>query len=177
MKDFFKIHKITFESAGIDYVFVMSPLKVRHLENIQRIAAASEEAAGMLYNGDATDLHVLHDLIVILEELITPSIGGLSVEVLNDIVEYFVDVNFNDSNFTKKKAEVTFAQSLDFLISQGHGFADIMEYTLPQFHAFLDAASKRLSGNAKSGSGKTKVDASDNPLAALQRLGIPITNN
>jgi hypothetical protein len=180
MKDFFKVEKIIVEQGDTEYIFFMSPLKIKHLADIQRIRVSSAHMDEAFNGNVPLGGQVLYELISVLEKVFTPSISDLPMEVLEDLFSYFIEMNFNEDIFTSKgKGEETFTTILDFLISQGHQMSDILEYTLPQLQLFVNAASDRITGGkTKQGDDSEKViDASDDPLSVFRAIGIPFTSN
>ena len=53
------------------------------------------------------------------------------------------------------------AVAFDFLISQGHSYQDILEYTLPQVRLFQQVAVERLTGVKR-----------EDPVKALTKAGV-----
>lgn len=99
--------------------------------------------------------------------------GELDSLPSDTVFDAFINLNFGKAEPGEKKtsAEINmvnnFANAFDFLISQGHSFSAIMEYTIPRYRHLMEAACTRLFGK------KEKPKKMD-PLDAFRKLGIPI---
>ncbi len=157
------------------YTVFMRPIKVKDLSILNRIVYLQEDnpedvqAAGMLLELVTSTLHMESDI--------------LPIEATSKLISYFIEYNFPKEvkkvKTDKEKAEDEKRKKLpkkepkningllgcfDFLISQGHIYSDIMEYSLPDFNDFVTTAAERL------GIKKKPMDA----VKAFQKLGIPV---
>ncbi|GJQ59786.1 MAG: hypothetical protein SCALA701_25870 [Candidatus Scalindua sp.] len=143
----------------------MRPLKVKEIGLACRVAKLQE--------GEAKEVEYLPHIIKLVENSIDIDIDELPIEVLNNLVEVFIELNFGDAEEQQikaqkaKKRDVIVASKLaiafDFLIHQGHKFSDILEYTLPQVRLFQQTAVERLTGTKR-------VD----PVKALVGAGVKL---
>ena len=186
MNTFFTERIIHIDLEGAERVtLTMRPLKIRELPGYLRCLKRLETNNS---HSRATSLVALHgrcperiipELIDIIAVTVDKSLYNLPSVALSHIIDVFMDLNFPESRDVpagrlyrqNQKSKIrnledgAFAMMLDFLISQGHRYADILEYTLPQFRQFIEASVERLTGIKK----KKKE-----PLEALLGLGIPI---
>jgi len=150
--------------SGEEITLIMRPLKVKELPDLLRLEARA--ASG---DGEAT-IAGFADFIDLVDGTVDGDIKALPTEALDGIIKAFDGLNF-PAGAKKGKAskkpfdEKEFARSIEFLISQGHAFSEIEEYTLPRFRLFVDLAIERLTAKPKK-----KVD----PMEALAGLGIPM---
>ena len=160
MEDFFcegKIVRIETD-YGETVERYMRFLKVKEIPEFFRIDAIKDS----LIRTDA--------FINMLDQKVEGEIDSLPSDALRDV---FIDINFGKAEPGKKKTNdiinITnnLVSSFDFLISQGHSFSAIMEYTLPRYRYLQEAACTRMFGK------KEKPKVMD-PLAAFRKLGIPI---
>ncbi len=134
-------------------------LKVKELPEFYRINEIKDERERTLA------------LIAMIKEKVEGEIDSLPA---NDIRDAFIDINFGSaptSETVGAQGPVPLLHNLvnafDFLISQGHSFSAIMEYTLPRYRLLIDAACERVFGK------KEKPKKMD-PLEAFQKLGFRI---
>lgn len=174
MDTFFTEQIIHIDLEGADRVtFTMRPLKIRELPGYLRCLKKTRNYPPL--EGDKGG--GIPELIDIIAVTVDKSLYDLPAAALSHIIDVFLDLNFHEGKEEKirdQKSEIRnledgdFARMLDFLITRGHCYADILEYTLPQFRQFIEAAVERLTGVKK----KKKE-----PLEALLGLGIPIRKN
>lgn len=158
MEDLFddgKIVKIETE-YGIGVKLYMRYLKVKELPEFFRIAVISDVSKRIAY------------YINMIESKVDEPIDYLSSDALFTVFE---NMNFSqpeDQGYGGEQGEIdnvkNFDITFDFLISQGHRFSDILEYTVPRYRYLLEAASNRVFGKKK------KPD----PLAFFSKMGIPV---
>lgn len=139
-------------------VRIMRPLKIRDMPRILRIK--SQE-----------------DWIEIIQSSVDRGVRDLPFTVLPKLIDVFMKLNFPELSpcpcirGTEKDggsaAQRDFMRSLEFMIAQGHVYSEMLEYDLPQFRLFVEAAIERLTGE------KTKTKKMDT-REALKKLGIPI---
>lgn len=151
------------DSKNNEVKFYMRPLKVKELGDINRIIELQEQEQWA-------------DVLPIIMQLISEAIIDVEIEddwIVEELIEAFMRLNFEDNlpDIKKKHIDKTdnreeLAKAIDFLLSQGHLYSDILEYTIPQLILFQNTAINRLFGKTK---GKLK-----NPIDVLSKIGIPI---
>ena len=92
------------------------------------------------------------------------------MSILEKLIDIFIKLNFGDikeKDEQQKKREIVVPSKLaiafDFLISQGHSYQDILEYTLPQVRLFQQVAVDRLTGVKR-----------EDPVEALAKAGVKL---
>ncbi len=159
----------------VEALLKMRPLKIRELKEVFRINVVAE--TGSVQTGlkpvSTTTFEELVDLVALTvtaepDNLLQTMFMFGEYVGLGRIIDEFIALNYSD---TKKAGgdKCTLAAAIDSLINQGHSCEEIMEYTLPQFVAFQDAAIERLEAMT----GKKKKKATD-PLEFFTKMGIPI---
>lgn len=165
MNEFFSTKKITVEIEGQSPVtLIMYPLRMRQLPEFLDLLGAGMEPA---YTQEI--INIIQDAVHMTDS----EFESLPAAALETLVNIFIELSFPPEGRVKLKGRDAkscisaneYPVMLDFLISQGHIYSEIMEYTVPQFRAFVDAAVERLTG--------TKTEKKD-PIAVLTSLGIPI---
>jgi hypothetical protein len=162
MKTFFEEKQISIENGdGQVLEFFMRPIKIKELPIINRVSVLATES-------DA-------------EEFTTPLLLSLMIECLSidgdlipatatqGLINTFIDYNFPDPKEAEKKQDSNKKSEplsfyIDFLVSIGHSFSDIMEMTMLQFNELILKAGERLNP-------KSKVM---DPLDAFRQMGLPI---
>lgn len=155
MNQFFETKKIHVERNKEKKTFTMRPLKIGELKLYFDLVEKSKT-------------QIVPELILLVSGTITPSILDLEIETFTQIHEALIELSFPD---LKKKRndigeDVTFSDMVDFLISQGHIYSQILEYTTLQFNQLIESAGNRLSGKKR----KKKMNA----MSALLKIGIPV---
>lgn len=148
---------IEIENPHSEIKLRMRPLKIHELP-LYFSAIEESKKEGIIH------LHLIH----LLKNAIDKNIDELPITILSDLLIELSNLSFsrNERNEVVKEWDTEFADMLDFLISQGHSYSDILEYTCPQFRRLLDAATNRILGKKKK---KIK-----NPLKLLTSLGVPV---
>lgn len=138
----------------------MRPMKVKEISIASRIAAMQKE--------DISENEYLPFLIQLVERAVSIDIDSLPMATLEKLIDVFLDLNFGDEKTKEKdqkKREIIIPSKLaiafDFLISQGHSYQDILEYTLPQVRLFQQVAVERLTGVKR-----------EDPVKALTEAGV-----
>ncbi|WKZ15431.1 MAG: hypothetical protein QY317_16165 [Candidatus Jettenia caeni] len=168
MDDFFQNCTICIDinygdaSQGHLHKLTMRPLKVRELPLFLKYLDKTKKGHDAVL-----------DLIDIISLVVDKPLKDLPSLALSSIVTVFMELNFPEKdkqigsrkNTDKVIEEGQFARMIDFLISQGHHYQDILDYTLPQFKQFTNTAIERLTGK--------RIEKKE-PIDALTHLGIPI---
>lgn len=142
-------------------VITMSPIFVKHLDELDKLKDA--------YRDD--DPETIQDICVkLLEETIDVELSDIPLSSFNELIDIFIDFNFDGvkDGTAKRKTKNqndNILQCIDFLISEGHNYVDILNYTVPSFIRFVDLALDRK------GSYKTK---NNNPVDMLKKIGVKI---
>jgi hypothetical protein len=168
MKDFFnqKLLEIPVNEDGDLQLFILTPLKVKHIPQLLRLMEVyanvkeGETDVEKLAEIEEVALPLFAELIIATLSPASPydeikSSKELKLNVFKGILSQFIDLNFKDE---KKKGsnkaegdekQSSFAEIIDMLISQGHKYSDIQEYTLPQLNLLCDALINRLTPEDK----------------------------
>lgn len=158
---------ITITDDGIgdimSFVVFMRPLKVKDIETLNYITYLQEIDPG---DEQATMLLVS----IVVSTLSMPG-NEIPIGATDKLIKYFIEYNFppdpedkTKEAPAKKDINDSLVSCVDFLISTGHSYADIMEYPVPLFNTFVEVAAERL------GLKKATID----PAAAFRKLGLPI---
>lgn len=155
MDKFFETKKICVEKGSEKKTFIMRPLKIGELKSYFDLIEKSKS-------------QIVPELILLVSGTITPSILDLEIEAFSQIHEALIELSFPDLKKRKNDIgeDVTFSDMVDFLLSQGHNYLQILDYTTLQFNQLIESAGNRLSGKKR----KKKMNA----MAALLKIGIPI---
>jgi len=147
----------------------MRPLKVRELKEVFRINELPP---------DAEDTYAV--IVELIAQTVTVEPGPANLiqtmcmfaeyVELQKIIEVFIDLNYSAAKDTAAD-KGSLAQAIDSLINQGHNSAAILDYTLPQFAAYQQAAVDRM--EAVSGKKKKKPA---NPFDFFKSINVPIIN-
>lgn len=156
--------KITIIQNEEEFSFYMYPLKIKHLDNIDDLVEAVEEQ-----DNDKT----ISIFLKLFSETIDIDLDMLNEKCLDDLIKIFIDFNFDkvnikNKNKNNKKREDELYRSIEFLISEGHRFADILEYSIFQFAKFVELAVDRKTGY--------KNNKKSNPIEALKKIGVKVHN-
>ncbi len=134
-------------------------LKVKDLPEFFRIDAMENEVERMAA------------LIAMIKQRVRGEIRSLPGDDLRDA---FMDMNFGSAPTSLIPKESVggdtlhnLISSFDFLISQGHSFSAIMEYTVPRYRHLMEAACNRVFGK------KEKPKKTD-WLDTFTKMGIPV---
>jgi hypothetical protein len=159
MEYFFNEGKtVTIETEdGTAVELYMRFLKVKELPEYFQISEIEDEA------------NMLARYFVLIQSKVEDEIDdNFSVHA---VFNAFEKLNFSvpeDQAVSGGKVDINEARNFDigfdFLISQGHSFSAIMEYTVPRYQYFIQAASNRMFGKPK------KPDQ----MAFFSSMGIPV---
>lgn len=161
------------------FTVFMRPVKVKELSILNRIAYLQEI--------NPEDQQAASMLVTLVTDTLSMDSAEIPVEAISGLIDNFIEFNFpkppepkeyvpgenqrREELRKKKKAkekakggDKALIECFDFLISQGHRYDEIMEYTVKQFTDFLSTAQERL------GIKKRPMDTA----VAFTKLGIPI---
>ncbi len=162
MDAFFEKRRIVVElQNGEKAELYMRPLLIRELPLTERVVELQE--------GGVDESEYWPLLIQLVENAVSDKLDILPASTLRDLVDVFLELNFGEEKKgkTKKKKALPcpsqLARVFDFLISQGHRYKDILDYTLPQVQLLQQAAVERLTG-------VKRVD----PVEALTKAGVKV---
>jgi hypothetical protein len=146
------------------FVVFMQPLKVKDIAILNRIAYLQEK--------DEQDKQASMMLVSLMTSTLSLDSDQIPIEATEQLIKYFIEYNFTNNN--KKDDDIPgpkheninegLLQCIDFLISNGHRYADIMEYPITLLNDFVDTAAERL------GLKKKTID----PAQAFRQLGLTI---
>lgn len=144
--------------------YTMRPLTVSEFIRYVNFVRKHREYPTEKYN------EYLLELIAIIGKTLTPDIGTIPEAALQGLIEIFIEYNFpkdvrRKSDNAGDLEDYDMARAVDFLINQGHLENGIMEYPLPRFRVYIEAASDRLTGKTKK-----KEDI----LSVFVKMGVPI---
>jgi len=167
MADFFDEMRIKITlPEGQSFTVFMRPLKVKEISILNRITYLQEKNVD-----DEQAAMMLIKLVVDTTSHTSKEIPQIAIEGL---IKNFIEFNFPKDKpvkKVKKKTEtVGIIDCIDFLISIGHTYSDIMEYHIPQFNAFIETASIRLGHKKKPVTIKRPVSTEE----ALRQNGIMV---
>jgi hypothetical protein len=157
---FDKIKTITLKNNDREIIITMSPIKIKHLDDLERLKN---------YHDD--EERVQQICLKLIEETIDVDLSMIPTSAFQELIDILTDFNFKNIKDGKAKKRnknhnETILQCIDFLISEGHRYDDILNYSIFEFTKFVDLASDRNGGYKK----KTK----DDPVAMLQKIGVKI---
>lgn len=140
----------------------MRPMKVKEISIACRIQEMQKD--------DIAESEYLPFFVQLVERAINIDIDSLPMSILEKLIDIFIKLNFGDikeKDEQQKKREIVVPSKLaiafDFLISQGHSYQDILEYTLPQVRLFQQVAVDRLTGVKR-----------EDPVEALAKAGVKL---
>ncbi len=159
MEDLFSEGKVVrIETGGETVERYMRFLKVKDLPEFFSIDEIDD------------DVEKLAAFIELIERKTEGEIDSLASDA---VFNAFINLNFGKAEPGEKKisgeTDMTnnLASAFDFLISQGHSFSAITEYTVPRYRYLMEAACTRLFDKPEK---PKKMD----PLDAFRKLGFPI---
>lgn len=178
---FFAVKKARVRFSDGDVELTQRPMKVKELPEYLSISARKER-------GETED-RLFPDIIALINKTVVCEIPDIVLALyensisgaLETVVDNFFELNFGEvlsglSGLNRSKGKRgrdvmgDIVTVFDFLISQGHTFSEIQEYTLPQFAAFQAAACARLSINMP----KLKTPKQITPEQFFEKVGIPV---
>lgn len=164
---FFEEREILVRYRDNASLLVMRPLIVGQLKEVFRInelPKESDDTFRELIGLVALTVTVLHGPANLMQ---TMHMFGEYVE-LGKILDVFIDLNYSAAKETGVD-KCALAEAIDSLINQGHNSEAILDYTLPQFIAYQEAACKRLEAM----SGKKKKTP-PNPFEFFKGINVPV---
>lgn len=156
---------------------VMRPLKIKELPDLWRLLDIQEEIReAKEKNNDqehnCLQIYYVNELLKTMQKTIDFDVNQIPQDAFKHFAEEFYDLNLNSNNKSPRKPKEDFygkpiqeeanwlkhedilVRHIDFLISEGHTWCDIQEYTLSQFSMLLDKAIDRRNGYKKAKSQK-----------------------
>lgn len=159
---FDKIKNIKLKWEDGDVVFTMSPIKIKHLDSLESIKYANDE-------GD--DYRIQQICLELIEDTINIGLDEIPQLALQELIDIFIEFNFDGVTNGKvqrksKEQNENILKCIDFLISEGHQYHDILNYSIFEFSKFVELATDRKDGYKK----KEKND----PMKMLKKIGVKV---
>lgn len=154
--------------GGKNFVVFMRLLKVKEIPILNRIVYMQER--------DPNSEQAAVMLILLAGSTLNLPIDEIPVEASSGLVKHMISFNFpekkkdpDDKTDDKSKKDTQkkkdgLVKCMDFLISNGHKYSDIMEYPVKIFDNFIITVAERLGC-------KPKVT---DPAEAFRKLGLPV---
>ena len=153
-----KKKRIIIQNGDIKFSFNMFPIKIRHLDQIDDLIE---------YIKDNDYNFTIVKFLDIIKDTIDISLDDLNENCLDDLIKIFIDFNFDNKKVknNKQKQNEDILKAIDFLISEGHSYIDILEYSIFQFSKFVELAIDRKTGYKKK---------QHNPIDVLKKIGVKV---
>lgn len=141
----------------------MLPIKIKHLDLVNMLSQLDED--------DVEDNEeILQICLKLIEETTDADLSKIPQTALNEFMQIFIDFNFQPNKFKKHKNNKNdqnekILQCIDFLISEGHCYSDILDYSIFEFSKFVDLAVDRKGGYKKK---------DINPMKMLTDIGVKV---